>query len=70
MKNKKPLKKYESRCARDARKQKYGDESYWDMLEESALRHSKYYRDHGLNAMAKKMLTRTLGEALSGNDGQ
>jgi len=37
--------------------------------DDSAKEHSKYYKDHGDNRKAEEMLTRSLSEALQGNNG-
>ena len=62
-------KKYTVKSAIDAQEMGYGDESYWDMLEESAKRHYQYFAKRGDMETAKKMLTQSLSEALDGNDG-
>jgi hypothetical protein len=58
-----------SQSARDAQKAGYGDESYWKYLDESAQEKYDYYMARGDREMAEFMLTRTLSEALRGNDG-
>ena len=63
-------KRFISQCANDAEDRKYGDYSYWLSLEISALEKAAYYANHGMHETAKYMLTRSLGEALSGNDGE
>jgi hypothetical protein len=60
---------YKARCARDAQEMKYGDKSYWDMLEEKSHEHYAYYMRKGDKETAEKMLTQTIGECLIGNDG-
>jgi hypothetical protein len=62
-------KTYISQAARDAESGKYGDATYWQYLDESAQRASEYYRKKGDMEQAERMLTRTLSEALQGNDG-
>ena len=52
---------YRAQCARDAQEMNYGAKSYWDYLEQSSIEHY----DKGI----PDALTRTLAEALSGNDG-
>lgn len=63
-------KRFISQCANDAEARNYGDYSYWLCLEVSSLESAAYYANHGLHETAKYMLTRSLGEALSGNDGE
>ena len=62
------MKAYTSVAAQDA--QKAGlSESYCQYLDESAAEHQAYYLRQGNENMANQMLTRSLGEALRGNDG-
>jgi hypothetical protein len=61
---------YKSQTARDAQTANYGDRSYWDKLEANAHEYAAYYTKKGLHDLAARMLTRTLGEALAGNDGE
>lgn len=58
-----------SRAAREARDAKYGDAGYWAELDASAIRHAAYYRARGDEATAAEMLSRSLAEALAGNNG-
>lgn len=52
---------YKSQAARDAQRLGYGDTHYWEYLDESAAeKYAKGYTDS---------FTRTLSEALRGNDG-
>lgn len=60
---------YSSQAARDAQASGYGSASYWATLDEAAQRHHDYYMHHGEPEKAAAMLTRSLGEALAGNDG-
>jgi hypothetical protein len=60
---------YKAQSARDAERTGYGDRSYWDMLEAGAERHHAYFAERGMHDMAASMFTRTLSEALAGNDG-
>ena len=60
---------YFSQAARDAQAQNYGDKNYWNYLDQSALEKALYYTKIGSSVLAKLMLTRSLGEALKGNDG-
>ena len=64
------IKKYTVQSAIDAQARNYGKESYWDYLEESAKESYEYYMKYGQEDLANKMLTRSLGEALQGNDGE
>lgn len=60
---------YRSQSARDAQERGYGGPSYWASLDAGALRSHDYYMRHGDPERAAHMLTRSLGEALAGNDG-
>lgn len=60
---------YQSRAAQQAQEGGYGNKSYWDMLDESAMRHRDYYAERGMHADAELTTTRSLSEALMGNDG-
>ena len=60
---------YKSQAARDAEEMNYGNQRYWETLDEAAERHAEYYRGKGDLEMAERMLTRSLSEALQGNDG-
>lgn len=62
-------KTYKSQSARDAQATGYGDESYWDCLDEFALRTRDYFLQRGDETTAAEMMTRSLSEALMGNDG-
>lgn len=63
------MKVYKVQSARDAQEIGYGDESYWDYLEESALEKHTLFKKRGDNDTANLMLTRSLSESLAGNDG-
>ena len=60
---------YAARSARDAQAQGYADRAYWEYLEQSAHETRDYYLRRGDAVLAEEMLTRTLAEALRGNDG-
>lgn len=60
---------YKAQAARDARDQNYGDETYWDSLEEHARSLHAYYLLAGDEKKADEMLTRSLSDALRGNEG-
>ncbi len=60
---------YRSAAAQEAQEHNYGGESYWAYLDEAAQRSHDYYMRHGNPERAEIMLTRSLGEALQGNDG-
>lgn len=62
--------KYKSQAAKDAQKNNYGDKVYWDYLESSAIQNSKYFKKRGEKELAERMMTRSLSEALQGNDGR
>jgi len=59
---------YRSQAARDVAATGR-DSNYADYLEQSALEHHAYYLRIGNPERAALMLTRSLGEALAGNDG-
>lgn len=60
---------YTSQSARDAQERSYGKRSYWDYLERAAIETRDYYlRQHDADS-AEEMMTRSLSEALRGNDG-
>lgn len=59
---------FKAQAARDAQASGYGDQSYWTYLDEAAQRSHDYFVRHGNPERAASMLTRSLGEALAGND--
>lgn len=61
---------YKSQAARDAQRIGYGDNNYWLYLDNSAKEKSEYFQSIGDEKQAKKMFTRSLSEALQGNDGE
>jgi hypothetical protein len=63
------MKVYKVQSARDAQEIGYGDESYWDYLEESAFEKHTLFKKRGDDDTANLMLTRSLSESLAGNDG-
>lgn len=64
---------FKSQSARDAQRALvrggHVDESYLDYLDDAEQRHHDYYAERGDMVSAERMLTRSLGEALRGNDG-
>jgi|CXWL01.1.fsa_nt_gi hypothetical protein len=69
---------YKAQSARDAQESGYGvvsgpvavgGEHYWDYLEQHAQELHAYYLAKGDTVTAEKMLTRSLSDALRGNDG-
>lgn len=62
-------KKYKSQAARDAQAQGYGKEGYWDYLDSSAEEKHAYYMNLGDRVNAELMFTRSLSDALRGNEG-
>ena len=62
--------RWESQAARDAEASNYGGHSYWQTLDESAKRHRDYWLARGDLGQAKRLMTRTLSEALYGNEGE
>lgn len=63
------MKKYTAQSAIDSSKSGYGDESYWDYLEQSAIEHRDYFLRKGDKKTAEEMMTRNLGQCFIGNDG-
>ena len=61
---------YESRSAQDARDRGYGTESYWSYLDRAARESRDHYLRLGDPERAELMMSRTLVEALRGNDGE
>jgi len=60
---------YRSQAARTACIAGYGGPSYWTELDDAADRHAAYFTEIGRPDMAELMFTRSLSEALMGNDG-
>ena len=60
---------YRARSAREAAEFGYGTESYWTYLEESTAETAAYFAKRGDTESAERMFTRSLSEALEGNDG-
>lgn len=58
-----------SQAARDAQQGGYGDEGYWAYLDQSAQEMSAFFAGRGDTATAEAILTRSLSEALAGNEG-
>jgi hypothetical protein len=61
---------YEAQSARDAQARGYGGEGYADYLEQHARDTRDYYLRHGELEKAAEQMTRSLGDALAGNDGE
>lgn len=60
---------FESQAARDAQARSYGSERYWSYLDEACTRSRDHWLGRGDTERANHMMTRSLGEALAGNDG-
>lgn len=60
---------FEAQSARDAQAGHYGGLDYWTYLDQSAKETRDYYLRHGRPEQAALMMTRSLSEALRGNDG-
>lgn len=58
-----------SQSARQALASGFGGERYAAYLDETAERMRDYYLARGDTVSAERMMTRSLGEALAGNDG-
>lgn len=63
------MKVYKSQAARDAAACEYGGDGYWAYLDEAAQRNFDYFMSKGDPETAEQMFTRSLSEALRGNDG-
>ena len=63
------MKRYRSQSAQDAQRIGYGDERYWNYLDETAQRYRALYIKRGNREQARYMVTRSLSECLRGNDG-
>lgn len=62
-------KENEARSARDARDMAYGERDYWEYLEHAAKEARDFWLRQGDAVRAREMMTRTLSEALAGNEG-
>jgi hypothetical protein len=60
---------YKAQSARDAKASGYGAKGYWDSLEEHAHELAERFKARGDHQTAARMFTRSLSEALAGNDG-
>lgn len=60
---------YSSQAARDAQAGNYGGESYWRYLDRACQESYEHWMRKGDPEQANHMLTRSLSEALRGNDG-
>ena len=60
---------YKSQCALDARDSGCGNHSYWDYLEDHAHELHDKFVARGDQKTANEMLTRSLQDALVGNEG-
>lgn len=60
---------YKSQAARDAQRMQYGDPSYWAYLDAHAEELRASFLRKGQPSKAREMMTRTISEALKGNDG-
>ena len=60
---------YKSRAAQDAATSGYGGPDYAAYLDQAAQEHYDYFMAKGDEERANEMMTRTLAEALRGNDG-
>lgn len=63
------MSQYQSKAAREAESSGYGRPSYWQYLDDHARELHAYHTRKGDLTSAERMLTRDLGEALRGNDG-
>jgi hypothetical protein len=60
---------YYSQAARDAQRLNYGDHDYRLHLDQSAQSKRDHYARNGRYDLAQHMMTRSLAEALRGNEG-
>lgn len=60
---------YKSQAARDAKAGGYGNKTYWDYLDQHAQELHDKFMKKGDEKTAKEMLTRSLSDALKGNEG-
>jgi hypothetical protein len=60
---------YKSQAARDAQAAQYGGPSYWASLDKHAQEMHDYFVRKGDEKAAEEMFTRSLSDALKGNDG-
>lgn len=63
------MSEYKSQSARDAQSLGYGDKDYWDCLEQSAKEKYEYFMRRGDRENAQMMFSRSLSDALAGNNG-
>lgn len=63
------MERYTTRAAKDATASGYGGQGYADYIERHTLETAEYYRARGMHERADEILTRSLGAALIGNDG-
>lgn len=61
---------YRSQSARDAAASGYGSPSYATYLDRSAQEHADYYTARGEHELAVAQFTRSLSNALRGNEGE
>lgn len=61
---------YKSQAARDAQAANYGNKTYWDYLEQYSEELFNRFLVNGDLEIANKMMSRSLSEALIGNDGE
>ena len=60
---------FQSQAARDAQASNYGSQRYWEVLDAHSMESRDYYLRHGKPERAAEMMTRSLSQALMGNDG-
>lgn len=60
---------YAARSARDAQDSGYGGPDYWQYLEDHAHELHAYFLARGDDDRAREVMTRTLSDALAGNEG-
>ncbi len=61
---------YKAQSARDAQERNYGTVRYWDYLERAAEESHAHWTRRGDLERANHMMTRSLADALRGNDGE
>lgn len=60
---------YLAACAQDAQRMNYGGPSYWAYLDKASKEGRDYFLRNGDPERAQEQMTRSLSDALRGNDG-
>lgn len=62
-------KEYRTEAARNVARSGYGGPEYADYIEQHTLDMAAYYRSRGNDRRADELMSRSIGAALTGNDG-